>query len=625
MSVSLLKFDSRLNATFFTGATTTSLVPAKFPVAIDGHPYQLEWNKEAIEVWGARYKSNALPLLRGQADQSNTPGEQSISPENWWRRSQESWIYGAGQSQQDRKGQSDTRYNSVESRFYTSKGCNPWTAYQLSLLNGTTQKRSSINSNLQIVINGTTVYMIDGGVLYYSNDGALNTWTAVAGYAGTCNSICSDGTTAYLATTTAIYTVSAGAATSYVTSPADIVAYVKGRLMAIVGTAMYNLTASGSLPTALITKATGFNWVGFAGGQSMIYGAGYSGDKSSVWRVTIQSDGTTLTPPVNAGDLPSGEIVRSIYSYQQFIVLGSDLGVRFCSVASDGSLNIGSLIPTTSPVYCFEGQDRFIWYGLSNYDSVSTGLGRMDTSTFLPNATLAPAYASDLMAGVTSSPVQGTVRSVGTYAGARIFTVDGSGLYSETLGVPVATGVMTTGGIGYNLIDPKVALFLDISHLPLNGTISAAIAGDDGVFKTVGTSSSQGTSSPGFAFQTNQKAGLQFQIRITMTPTANVSPRLTRMTLRSYPTPTRSTQFSVPILLAPSVTDKAGNATFVDVESELKHLRSLLSSQQVVDYQEGKEVYQVIMFDYQFLPQGIDKKTGFLYGIFLAILNQVTS
>lgn len=620
-SITVLKPDSRFNASFFTGTSSTSLVPSAYEVAIDGRPYRIVWDREAIEVWGAKYKTNALPLLRAQADQSNTPGEQSISPENFWRRSQENWVNGSGQSQQDRKGSTDTRFNSIESRFYTSKGINPWKPYEVSLLNGTAQKRASSSANLQVIACGSSAYLIDAGFLYTSTD--LATWTQVTGITGTCNSICTDGTTVYLATTTAIYTVTGSVATSYVTSPATIVAYVKGRLMAVVGTSVYNITTAGALPSALQTKNTGWTWVGLAGGQSMIYTAGYSGNKSSIYRTGILADGTALATPINAGDLPDGEIVSSIFSYLGYVVIGSALGVRFCSVASDGSLNIGSLIPTSYPVYCFEGQDHFIWYGLTNYDSISSGLGRMDLNTFI--SSLTPAYASDLMAGVTASPAQGAVRSIATFNGYRIFTVDGFGLYAETLNAPVATGNFVTGWINYNIIDPKVALFLDIAHYPLNGTISAALAADNGGFNTIGTSSSQGTSNPGYTFQANQKSGLQFQIKITFTPTSNVSPRLTRWTLRSYPTPTRSNQFLVPIHLDPAVQKIGGNPAYVDVQGELAHLRSLLSSQQVVTYQEGKQTFQVIMFDYQWLPKGIDPKTGYMYGIFFATLNQVTS
>ena len=57
-TISVLKFNSRFDAPLFTGSTSTPLVPAKFPVAIAGHSYQLIWDKDAIEVWGAKYRKS---------------------------------------------------------------------------------------------------------------------------------------------------------------------------------------------------------------------------------------------------------------------------------------------------------------------------------------------------------------------------------------------------------------------------------------------------------------------------------------------------------------------------------------------------------------------------------------
>lgn len=602
-----LKFRSAFHSPFFGGAGTSSLVPFPYPVALDGRPYKVVLDKDQIGVWGAKFKSNALPLLRSQADQSNTPGEQSISPENFWRRSQDNWISGSGQFMQDRK-------TSIETRFYQSKGINPWTAYQTSLLNQTTLKRASTNSGLQVVVNGTGVYLLDGAAVFYSSDG-MATWNAVTAFTGTPASMCSDGTTLYLSTSTAIYTVTGTTATSYVTSAGNAIGFVKSRLMLAVGPAIYNLTVAGALPTFLMNKATGFTWVGFAGGQTQIYAAGFSGDKSLIYRIGILADATALSAPIIAGELPDGEIVRSINAYLGFVVIGSDLGIRFCNVNSDGSLTIGALIPTTAPVYASEGQDRFIWYGLSNFDALSTGLGRMDMTTF--TATLTPAYASDLMA-----TGQGAVRSVKTFNKMRIFTVDGLGLFAEALSTPVVSGTLTTGWISYGISDPKVALFLGVKHEPLNGTISASIQTDGGTSTFVGTSLTPRTAAPNNYFQTNQSRGLQYQLVFTLTPTANISPILTRWTLLSYPAPSRSTQYIVPIVLKP-VLDLDGNEYPCDVVGEKNRLIGLLKTQNVVTYQEGNDLHQVVMSDWQWLPE-LFSVNGDFNGIFLATLNEIS-
>lgn len=613
-------FHSRFHQPFFSGVGSSSLVPNTYPIALDGHPYQVVYDPDAIGVWGVKFKDNALPFLRAQADQSNVPGEQSISPEQLWRRSQENWLSGSGQLMLDRKGNSNSAFNSIENRFYTSKGINPWAAYRISLLNDTSKKYTSASTGLQMVVCGISVYLLDNATLYVSSDGALAVWTAVTGLAGTIASITTDGTTVYVGTSTTLYTVTGTVATAYLATPSAVtlVAFVKGRIMIANGTSIYNPTGAfgaGILNTVLVTKFAGFTWVGFTGAQTQIYAAGYSGDQSLIYRIGILTDATALSSPIVAGELPRGEIVRSIYSYQGFVVIGSDLGVRFCNVNSDGSLVIGGLIPAPQPVYCFESQDRFIWYGLSNYDASSTGLGRMDLSTF--TAPLVPAYASDLMA-----TGQGAVRAVGTYNKARIFVVDGVGLYSESLNTPVASGTLSPGNINYGISDPKVAVELALKHEPLNGTISVSLQTDNGLLTPIGTSSVQGSASPNTNFLANQSRGFQYSLMITLTPTNNISPILTRWTLMSYPAPNRSDQHMVPISIKPDFMIGAEKLS-MDVAAELLHLEFLLKTQNVVTFQRGNQSIQVIMFDKQFVVLGLTAN-GDPWGVFVAILNEIT-
>jgi hypothetical protein len=111
-----------------------------------------------------------------------------------------------------------------------------------------------------------------------------------------------------------------------------------------------------------------------------------------------------------AATLPDGEIARSISGYLGYVVIGTDKGVRFSVADGDGNLTLGALIPTTEPVYCAEGQDRFVWYGLSQFPNNAPygGLGRMDLSAFTGDLT--PAYATDI-----NSPSTGAVQAITTY------------------------------------------------------------------------------------------------------------------------------------------------------------------------------------------------------------------
>ena len=595
---------------FYSGASTSPLVPYPFPVAVAGHPYQIQWDQTAIGVWGAKFKKTSLPLLRTQADNSNTPGEQSVSPEQFWRRSQDSWHYGAGQVHYDRA-------NSNGNRFYSSKGVNPWDQWKVSLLNTTSNVKTSTNTGLQCLVAGTYVYLTNGTALNYSS-GALSSWSSATGMTGSPLSITTDGNTIWTANNTnGIYSgiVGASSVSSYSTGTVTLVSFTKSRLMAAGGGKLYNITATGALPTALLDlSGRNFTWVDIVGGQSQIYAAGYAGDKSLIYRTAIKADGTALDVPIVAAELPDGEIVASLGSYLGYIFIGSNRGVRFCSVNSDGSLTLGSLTKTDATVYCFEGQDRFVWYGLTNYDISSTGLGRLDLTSF--TSTLTPAYASDLMADG-----QGAVRTVQTFNNLRLFTVDGVGLFYETASTPVSTGNITVGTTGYGITDPKVAMFLDIKHEPLNGSISFAISADGKAAKTIGISSVTATVSPANAFPCRQLFGEEFQLTATLTPASNVSPTLTRWTLRSYPAPVRTGQWDIPILLFDTVS--AGGTDYpLDVTTELDFLIGLHKSQKIATLQIGNTVSQAVMYDYQWLPEAFNTK-GYVRGTFYAQFREI--
>src|SRR5690606_22764098 len=101
-----------------------------------------------------------------------------------------------------------------------------------------------------------------------------------------------------------------------------------------------------------------------------------------IYKITITKEGTGLDAPIVAGELPDGEVIASIGSYLGFILLGTSKGARFCTVNSAGDLTIGSLIPTSNPVQCFEGQGEFIWFGWTGYDGTHGGLGRMSLRNF---------------------------------------------------------------------------------------------------------------------------------------------------------------------------------------------------------------------------------------------------
>lgn len=586
--------NAPLNADFYEGSGTSLLVPRPYDCAIDGHGYMLDfefkpWKRQA-------FQHNSVAPIRAQADTSNQPSESSLNPEGLWRRTVESWLDGAGQVHLDRK-------DSDANRFRSSKGIDIWTKWQLSLLHDTAKVLNSANTNLGLAVAGIHLYVIDGQTLKFTTD--LSTWTTVTGTpAVAASSICSDGANIYVAYgADGIYTTTAGGASAsqYVTDPVDaatVIGFVMGRLMVGFGAHLYNVVASGALPSPLVTvNYPSIAWVGFAEGQAVIYAAGYSGDKSVIYRIGITSDGTALDAPVVAGSLPPGEIVRTVYGLVGGnVMIGSDLGWRFAEASTTaGDLDIGALTTTTSPVKALAAYDRFGYGALTDYDSTSTGLFRADPTNF--TQPLVPAWTSDLMA-----TAQGTVTSVAFFAGSPVFSVAGVGVYGQAA-TYVPSGSLDSGFISYGISDQKVPVFLDVSTAALVGTIQSYVSYDGGVFTLAGTSATNGSTFEELPLP--QTLSYDTEVRTVLNAGASntATPILDRWTLRSIPAPVTPTDLIVPIILAESVNSASDEGPMVPFD-ELAFLDGLRTSKKVVTYQEGSASYTVVVQDMNWVPEG---------------------
>jgi hypothetical protein len=562
-----------------------------------------------------------IETIRQQADNADTVSEHTLNPEQLWRRSTESWHHGAGQVHFDRKNSDPWMYRS-------SKGMNPWTQWQISSLHETVSKRTSSNTNLALLTVNARLYLADGSEVYKTAavSGVTPTWTAtnvnIAEGAQTVQSITTDGYNLYAALgTNGIHTSTYDATvwTHYGNNPAAgsyyLVSFVKGRLMAASTSAIYNLTASGAAPAALFTHPNSqWTWTSFAEGQNVIYASGFYGTKSTVYRITIRPDGTALDVPVPAApDLPTGEIVRSIYGYLGYVLLGTDKGVRFCTADSAGNLNVGPFISTPAAVSCFDAQDRFVYFGYTNYDSLSTGLGRLDLTQF--TNPLVPAYASDVMAGggydsgttTSLASVQGAVLSTATFESLRVFAVSGVGVYQEGPSnlVPIAT--LDSGLISYGIVDDKVSVYLDTvtqaTQTTNPGSFKAYLAVNNGTMTLLGTFSQP--SETGATFPTNEARGELLETRIELdrdATDATHAPVVSRQTLRVSPAPARGEEITVPLLLHEIVEDLHGGEVAVDVNAELAFLQDLAVGHDLVTYQEGSRTYSVFVESVTFLP-----------------------
>lgn len=604
-----LSLDQSFAAPFYTGGATNTLVPFLYDVAVAGRGYMLD-----RKVMG----SGDLPLVssiratRAQSDGSNEPGEQSLNPDDLWRRSQQSFHLGAGQDYLDRD-------DSLRSRYHTSKGIDPWTRGQISLLPATTEVLDSANTNLRLMPAGSRLYAADGTALKYTTD--LSSWTTVTGTSGsTILSLASDGYYVWAADGANIYRTdtSTGAASSWTTTDADYIGYVKGRLMYTDGNVLgYVSNMATPTLTALFTHAnSNFVWINsFAEGPSAIYAAGYAGDKSLIYRVSITAEGTSLAAPTVAGELPDGEIISAIGSYLGNILIGTSKGARFATVNTDGSLTIGALIPTSGSVRCFEGQGEFVWFGWSAYDSTSSGLGRMSLRYFSDTSALKPAYASDLM--VTS---QAAILDVVTFSDRRVFSVSGDGVYAAHATNLVASGTLTTGRMNFGISEKKIPLFVDATFgASFAGSVAIGYAtnGSSSFTATAGTISDTASDLATVTFDLTEDQVDQIELQFTLSRSGSVSssgPTLLRHTVKAQPVPVMRRKITLPLLLSDKVELATAKFVQVDVPFELGVLEDLRVTKQVVALQIGDESYSAVLEDFDFVASHPTKSRSFWNG-----------
>jgi hypothetical protein len=588
-------FTTDFDYPFFDGGGTSDRVPGALPVAIQGHAYLIDLE---------HYDRQTLDFTRAQADTAAEPGEQALNPEGLWRRSRHDWTSGAGQALADGNtmlgSQSFQGRISAVDRFRTSKGIDNWTQGQISLLPDTASVLSSAATNLKLLSVGGYLYVADNQTLRYSTDGT--SWTTVTGTpAAAIADIATNGTTLWVAyAANGIYSGTVGGASvaSVGSSPnVSMLRFANGRLIGALANRVFEVTFAGVIATASLDYThpeTGFRWAGAAGGPAAIYlwGSAANADHSEVYRV-INVPGTgALGTPAIAAFLPDGELLYDLVFYTGLFLLGTSDGLRLADPDSSGNLSYGPVIPTDWPVRCLEPQDRFCWFGATDYDATSTGLYRADLSTF--TGTLIPAYASDLMA-----TGQGDVTSVVSFGFRRFFAVSGLGVYRQDDNV-VASGTLESGALRWRTGEVKNAVSMTVRHhaLPAGATVGMALKVDNGDWGPAQTSTLAGSSGPPTSFSTAGSSGVTLELRLTLTRAtdATVSPEAVSWTLKVLPTPERIDRIVVPIVMGTVVVSGNEVQTAYDPVAEEEFLRSLMQAGTILSYQEGQSVEAAFIY-----------------------------
>lgn len=586
----LLKFTDSFypSPRFFTGTGTTQLVPDIFPIAINGRPY-------LIDQKSGQFTRGYEPRVRDSVDQSTAPGEAAINPQGLWRRGEVSWHYGAGQKYADTAEAQDYR-------FLSSKGINPWTKGQATLHNATKLSLSSSATSAHVVTLGTRLYASLGADVKFTTDpyATSPTWTDCTGEpGGVCAAMATDGSRMYFAfpndgvrVLDPVTSVSAISATKFVNSNDNyyMLGFAKNYMFGSHSHILNTISSGGSKTAHITPDDTQFRWVGVATGQNAVYAAGYAGQKSLIYKITIKADGT-LDAGVVALELPTGEIVSAISGYLGYILIGTNKGVRFASTDSSSNLVAGQIIPTTSSVTKFTSEGRYSYFTWTNYDGVSGGLGRLDLGTLTTNNT--PAYATDLMYDSTAN-IDGLV----TFDSKRCFWVSSVGIIAEDTANLVTSGEIVTGTYRWGIPDRKFVAKFDTRTTPLVGSITASISLDSGAYVALPAHENADTTEHVATGPQTKFIEAKFKLELTR-GTATAGPTLTRWMARAYASPARSQVFRVPLLMHHHLRVKDVEYYF-DVETELNYLRDLVNNPRVINYQENNESYSVIVEDMEF-------------------------
>jgi hypothetical protein len=575
---------------FYSGSPLSTLVPDVFPLAVDGRPY-------LIDQKAGSFARGFEQRVRDSVDQSTAPGEAAINPGGLWRRGEVSWHYGAGQKYADTAESQDYRFN-------TSKGVNVWTKGQLTLLNSTLLSKSSTATTSQMVAQDGRVYVSLNGDLFYSTNpySTSATWTACTGEpGGSCQAMATDGNDVYLAfpsdgvrkiDTSADAGLVSG--TKYVNSNDNyyMLGFAKNFMWGAYSSKLATISSGGSKTDHIVPDDTTFTWVGVATGQNAVYAAGYSGKKSLIYKITISSAGV-LDAGVVALELPTGEVVSAISGYLGYILIGTDKGVRFCSTDSNSNLVAGQIIPTSGAVKKFTSDGKYSWFTWSNFDGTSTGLGRLDLSTFTaPNT---PAYASDLMYTSTAD-----VLNLVTFDSKHCFVVSGVGVVAEDTANLVTSGYLESGRYRWGIPDRKFVARVDTRSTPLVGTIKTEMSLDGESYLTLGTWDSSNDTENSFAGSDDKTIEAQFKFTLARA-TATTGPTMTRWTARAYAAPFRSEFFRIPLLLHKQLRVQNKDYYF-NVDEELGTLRSLIADPRIITLQLGDETVSVIIEDLEWVP-----------------------
>jgi hypothetical protein len=582
------------------------------------------------------YRRQTAPYRKQQIDQSNEPGEQSLS--NWWLRSQSSFHKGAGIRFYD-----PTAGETVPYRFTDSRGVDVWTKGKVTLLKdvvsehittGQLRANGRVNQYARSIRYGTTnaVLLVDEyDVDKITDAGEVHFIDYASGTDDPVYAICDDGVSAYWVTNDtvsgklevnkkALTLTSADANTVMFNQPGITISnaaieFVKERIVMCANNSIYEFSTSATaLPSPIYTHPGGeYTFTSITASGPAIYVSGYSGIHSSIFKFTLATNGTmpTLTSAQVAAEMPSGEVIHKIFYYLGYMMIGTNKGVRAATVSDqDGSINYGPLIvETTQPVYDFAARDKFIWCAAT----VGTSPGTVRINLGEEIEPLRFAYANDIYAStVTNGAVTTGTAFIGN-TNRLMFctnaisaaTEDRGSNYLESATNYVSTGYLQSGFIRYATIEDKVFKTLHVNMENGDGGLTVQSISKTGQEYTIANFGAGDLIEPfAVAYPLGTQEYVSFKFNFTPR-VSTVTPTFSAFQLKALPAIARQRLIQYPVMCYDTETDKFGNQigyegyAFYRI-NQVETLESAGDTIRVQDFRNG-ETYLGVIEEINFL------------------------
>lgn len=563
----------------------------------------------------AQQVTQQLPLRAARADSSPTEFEQYPGYGDVF--GQGDFSHGAGQRRFHAPGR-DAK------KFWYSEGVDISDPGKLKLLHdiGTSVASATIGqleicNGLPFVIDNTGASRVKRG-----NGSFPGSWTTEdpGGGAVTISGLTSSGDELYAAQTNVYKRTSAGVWSSYVTAGAtaiDRIVWTKDRLIVADGRNIYEITASGALPTAMETLPTGWRFEAIWEYGEYVYAAAINTNdyRSKIHHYGPNQDYSRLEKK-GQSEIPRGQLIYSGSSYLGAGYLGGGVVdkdtttqvhpiVYQCFADARGFLSLVKLrednyiknVHGNDPVKAFEPYGEAMLYGWNDYDDITDGAIRAGLGVHYPARDAVANHLVQTQSTGSSKPIT----SIRIYKGRILFTVSGNGLYYEDLANYVTVGSLTTSFADFNTAGSKIWDEFSVAHSPIvvGQAVEVHVSLDPEGFTTYGplTSNTVGEKGRTVSDVTNNLRGrvMQETIYLRGGTDPTLTPILYSVSARSNPSPdqlefvlTRTFR-----LLSIDQKDDLANVVYGNPDNDLAQLYDFLYTW--VSFQEPNAVWTALV------------------------------